>query len=357
MLRLAASRRFQTWAARMPVFAGQARREGEAMMGLISGFVQSQCLFALIELDVLTRLSHGPQSAEDLSDARMPAERMELLLRGAVALGLVRMAGDRYALTVRGAASLAVPGLSEMVRHHKVLYADLADPVAVFRGDGPTALARFWPYVFGADGAVDPGVTQTYSDLMADSQALVAEDTLRMVDFADAGMIMDVGGGTGAFLTALGRAVDGPRLHLFDLPAVVPGAESRFRAADLTARVTITPGSFRDDALPQGADTVTLVRVLYDHADATVRALLAAVLDALPPGGRIVVSEPMTGGDAPTIAGDIYFATYCMAMGTGRARSSNEISALLTDAGFEGIEVPRAPRPFVTSAVVARKPG
>ena len=41
---------------------------------------------------------------------------------------------------------------------------------------------------------------------MADSQALVAEDTLRLVDLSGIRRLMDVGGGTGAFLAAVGAA-------------------------------------------------------------------------------------------------------------------------------------------------------
>ncbi len=79
--------------------------------------------------------------------------------------------------------------------------------------------------------------------------------------------------------------------------------------------------------LPQGADAISLVRVLYDHADDTVAPLLRAVHDALPPGGRVVVSEPMSGGDSPDPATDVYFSVYTLAMQTGRTRSAAEIAA------------------------------
>ncbi|MBQ1204112.1 MAG: SAM-dependent methyltransferase, partial [Loktanella sp.] len=135
------------------------------------------------------------------------------------------------------------------------------------------------------------------------------------------------------------------------LPAVVPAAQDRFAAAGMTDRVQIVPGSFRDQSLPQGADMISLIRVLYDHSDETVLHLLAAAYAALPPGGRILISEPMTGGAAPQRAGDAYFALYCMAMRTGRARSAQQIAALLARAGFSSMRTPRAARPFITSVV------
>jgi len=166
---------------------------------------------------------------------------------------------------------------------------------------------------------------------------------------------MDVGGGTGAFLSAALAATPGLRGTLVDLPPVVPEARARFAAAGLADRATVVPASFRDGPLPGGADAISLVRVLYDHADATVAELLARAHAALPPGGRLVVSEPMTGGDNPTRAGDVYFAFYCLAMRTGRARSTDEIAALLSRAGFTEITVPRVGRRFLTSVITAVK--
>ena len=159
-----------------------------------------------------------------------------------------------------------------------------------------------------------------------------------------------------ATFTAFGAAHPAVDLVLFDLPAVVPAAGARFAAAGLSARTRILPGSFRDDPLPQGADTITLVRVLYDHADATVGALLRAAYVALPPGGRSVVSEPMSGGDHPDRATDVYFSIYTLAMQTGRTRSGAEIARLLADAGFSDCQIIPGFRPFVTSVVSATRP-
>lgn len=358
LVRLAGSRRFQAFCARVPGLRRIARSEGAALFDVVAGFVQSQALVALVDLRVLHRLQAGARTAASLgADCGVPAERMQVLLQAGAALGLLTRKRDgRFALAARGAAFLAVPGLEAMVGHHHVLYRDLADPVAFFRGETDPDLARFWPYVFGAGGATDPAVTAKYSGLMADSQSLVAEDTLRSVSFSGISHLMDVGGGTGAFLAAVAQAHPMIRLTLFDLPIVVAGADARFAAAGLAGRVAVHPGSFRDDPLPQGPDAISLVRVLYDHSDATVAALLARVLAALPPGGRLIISEPMSGGVRPDRATDTYFAVYTLAMQTGRTRSAAEISTLLAAAGFAGIRSQPGYRPFVTSVVTALRP-
>jgi demethylspheroidene O-methyltransferase len=353
LTRLAMSPRFHRMAARLPGLRGIVRREGAELFQIISGFVQSQALVALVEARVLHCLAAGPTGTDDLSrQVAIPPAPLDVLMRAGAALKLVsKDRSGRWRLAPRGAAFLTVPGLEPMVRHHHVLYRDLSDPLAFFRGQTETELARFWPYVFGPLAQEDAGLAARYSRLMAESQVLVAEDTLRLVDLSLRRHLLDVGGGTGAFLAEVGKVHAGLSLSLLDMPAVLAAVPS-----DLRARLTLCPGDFRADPLPEGADTISLIRVLYDHPDTTVAALLAKVRAALPPGGMVLISEPMSGGDRPDPATDIYFATYTLAMRTGRTRSADEISAALQDAGFRDIRMRPGDRPYVTSVVTARRP-
>ena len=355
--RLVASARFQRRAAALPFLRGQARRDGERIFDILAGFVQAQVLLACVELGLLEQLRAGPMDPADMArDTGIPVARMEDLCRAAVALGLMETSVSGFRLGRLGAALPAVPGLVPMIRHNALFYRDLADPVALLRGAAETELARFWPYVMGQAGDIPPETAAAYSELMAASQVLVADETLRLAPFGRVRCVMDVGGGTGAFLCAAGARHPHLRLRLFDLPPVAAQAHARFAQAGLSARAEVVGGSFRDN-LPEGADAISLVRVLYDHDDVTVRALLARAHEALPPGGLLIVSEPMSGGARPTRAGDGYFAFYTMAMGTGQVRSAERIGALLAEAGFISIRSMPGGRPFITSVVLARRAG
>lgn len=356
--RIAAKPGFQRWAARIPFIRGVARREGQELFEIVQGFVKSQLLYALISLRIPHRLMDGPLTAGQLAQGTgVPVQRMTQLAQAGVAMGLLTLEkSGAYGISRRGAAMLGVPGLEDMIRHHDVFYRDMADPVGLLRGEVQTELADFWPYVFGAQGAVDPTVTESYSDLMAQSQGLVADDTLRTVSLSGVRHLLDVGGGFGAFVQAVARKYPGLELTLFDLPVVTQAAVDRLTQAKLVDRVAVQGGSFRDDPLPAGADAISLIRVLYDHDDDTVRGLLSKVFDTLPEGGQLIVSEPMSGGAKPESSGDIYFAFYCMAMRTGTVRSQARIAELCRDAGFEDLKTPKSTRPFVTSVVTARKP-
>ena len=357
LTRLVANPGFQRFAAQIPFGRRLVRREGRKIFDILQGFVASQVLAALVELNVLRTLMDGPASAAQLGlSAGLAADRMDRLLRAGAALGLLRIGRDeRYALTQVGAAILGAPGLEAMILHNRALYQDMSDPVALLRDGDDTHLQRFWPYVMATNDARDD-VAGRYSDLMAQSQVMVAQDTLRMVSFRGTRRLLDIGGGLGAFVTEVLRRYPGITADVFDLPAVAEEARARIQASDLRDRIRPTGGNFLTDALPVGADTVSLVRVLYDHRDDTVTQLLARVYAALPPGGRLVISEPMSGGRRPDPACDVYFAFYTMAMGTGTVRTPERIAGLCRAAGFGDVRIPNPPRAFITSVVECRKP-
>ncbi len=349
--------KFQSWASNFPLIRRIARKEGEEIFDLIMGFVNAQVLWALVELRILNSLLDGPKHVSDIALATLlPQGRAEILMNSATALGLTKRRADGvYVLGRKGASLLGVPGLTDMIRHHAHFYRDISDPVALLRDEVDTELSHFWPYVFGASDSAPRDVTENYSHLMAASQKLVAHDTLKMVIFGSGNKILDVGGGTGSFAMELVRKFTDISVDIFDLPQVKSAAEAYLSANGFSERIGFQPGSFRDEPLPLGYDAITLIRVLYDHADSTVMTLLQRAYDALPKGGKLVVSEPMSGGDRPHRAGDVYFAFYTMAMRTGKARSANQIAEMCKKIGFQSSLIPKAPRKFITSAVISVK--
>ena len=110
------------------------------------------------------------------------------------------------------------------------------------------------------------------------------------------------------------------------------------------------------DALPRGADVISLVRVAYDHPDERALTILRAVFAALPPGGTLLVAEPMADATGARRMGDAYFGFYLLAMHGGRSRSAARLTELMTQAGFTRIREHATPIPLQVSVLVARKP-
>lgn len=356
--RTVADPRFQRWAAGFPLTRRIARANTRALFDLCAGFTYSQTLFACLRLDLFALLAEGPLPAGTLAGRMGLAPEAALrLLRAAAALDLILALPDEtFALADLGAALIGNPAIGRMVEHHALLYDDLRDPVALLRGEaGPTRLSGYWPYAGGDGRGLAADSVAPYSGLMAASQALIAEDILEAYPLGRHRCLLDVGGGEGAFLAAAGRAAPALDLMLFDLPAVAARAEAHLTAEGLGGRVRTVGGSFVRDALPAGADVLSLVRVVHDHDDAAARIILRAAHAALASNGTLIVAEPMSGTrDAAPIT-DAYFGLYLLAMGSGRCRTVPELTALLREAGFTRIREAPTRRPLLTRVLVSSK--
>ncbi len=357
--RLLGDPRFQRWAARFPLTRRVAERRSRELFDLCAGFVYSQVLLACVRLRLFDALAAGPCTLAELARRLGLAEDAAArLLDAAVSLRLVRDAGrGRYGLGDLGAALRANPGVVAMIEHHPLLYADLADPVALLRRErGEGRLQDYWAYAgAGEPGSLDEPEVAAYSALMSASQPLVSGDVLDAYDFSRHRCLLDVGGGEGGFLRAVGARVPTLDLWLFDLPSVARRADAHLAAAGYGARVRTFGGSFLEDELPKGADVVSLVRIVHDHDDAAVRVLLGAVHRALPPGGTLVLAEPMAGTKGAEPMGAAYFGFYLWAMGSGRARRPEELEALLQEAGFGAVRRVATARPMLTRLLVAER--
>ena len=136
--------RFQRLAMRLPFVRRTARDAAARMFGMATGFVYTQTLTACVELGVIARLAAVPSSTRALAAASdVPEAAMQRLLAAAAALDLVTtLPEERWTLGRLGAALAANPGALAMIRHHRLLYADLGDPVALLRRGGEIGRAH-----------------------------------------------------------------------------------------------------------------------------------------------------------------------------------------------------------------------
>ena len=192
-----------------------------------------------------------------------------LLLDAAVSLQLLQRRSDgRYGLGPLGAALLGNPGVIAMIEHHAMLYGDLKDPdraVARRRRGRP---ARGLLALCGQSqrpANLSHEAIAPYTALMAASQPMISQQVLSAYSFRGHRCLLDIGGGDGSFIAAVAAQAPKLRCVLFDLPAVADQASERFRSVGLSSRAVAIGGSFLTDRLPEGADIVSLVRVIHDH--------------------------------------------------------------------------------------------
>lgn len=146
------------------------------------------------------------------------------------------------------------------------------------------------------------------------------------IDFSASQAVLDVGGGYGALIRNVKKALPELRCALFDLPEVVSRAK--------VTGIEKIPGNFFEQ-LPTGFDTIVLSRVIHDWNDEKAIAILRNVYAALQPGGRIILVENLTDrmhDHAAALTLNMY------ALCAGYERAEIAYRHLLQQAGFVYIE-------------------
>ncbi len=329
-----------------------ARRKSRHLFELVSGFVRSQILFASVESGLIDLLAAAPRTGGEIA-RRLGLETSQAsrLVESAAAINLIIRGRDGlWRLDDAGAVLSGDPGIVAMIRHHALLYRDLTDPVELLRNPAmPTLTHDLWSYVRSDAGERPPARSADYSALMTASQDMLIDEVLAAYRFGDCRSLLDVGGGEGAFLRAAGRKHPHLRLMLFDLPSV-----TSLPAAAGGPPVERFSGDFFADALPGGANCITLLRVACDHEDDRVLKLLRNIRAALAPGGTLLIAEPMAGPASEQALVAAYFGFYFLAMRSGRCRSADQIAALLRQAGFTRISPLGTRAPLAGSLVRAQ---
>ena len=361
--RLIASPNFQRWAIRFPLTRWLVRKQASDIFYLMAGFVYTQILLACTQLNLFDILANGALSFDELKK-QIPLKPAGLrrLLDAAVAIKLlVKRSEDRYALSMMSAPLVGNIAILDMVKHHADFYRDLSDPIALLQGDTSSAtLNEYWPYITPEQGAAPESLSAEkvadYSKLMAHTQSLVTDEIIDAYHMGKHQMVLDIGGGQGAFVKRLATRYPHLEFKLFDIPGVAELSNAHFQEIGLSKRAQAIGGNFFQDPLPKGCDLATLVRVIFDHDDARVKQLLANVFDALNPGGTLLLAEPMAETKGFEAMGHAYFGVYLLAMGRGRPRTEAEIRGFLSDSGFTGIELLNSYMPLNAQILQCNKP-
>ena len=337
--RLLAAPAFQNFAVAFPPFRPISRSRSRQLFDLLAGFTYSQILYVTVRLGLVEMLKDHPLSIPALA-ARTgwPPDRLERLVKAAASLHILeRTSTGEVTLGIHGAALAGNPWIARFITHHHLLYDDLADPVALLSGEKKdNKLKAFWNYDTTSHAA-------DYTALMAASQEAVAAEILATYDFGGHTHLIDVGGSNGTFLASAAKKHPGLKLSLFDLPAVADLAREK-----LGSGVEIHGGSFLTDELPKGPDVATLIRIAHDHDDPSVLRMLSAIRRMLPPGGTLILAEPLSGNPQTAPITDAYFGAYFAAMGQGRTRTPEELEKLAREAGFSSLRMHKTRNAVVT---------
>lgn len=319
--------------------------EFEALLAVARGYQRSQALAVAAGLGIADLLRDGPLPVADLARlTRTDPAALYRLLRALAAIGIFHEdAGRRFALNAT----------AEYLRRDHPLS---VDPVT--RMFGADYQWRSWGALrhsvdTGGNAAVHalgvdvwehrrrhPGDGDLFDAAMRTLSRESIDAVLAAHDFAAYGVVVDVGGGTGALLAAVLGAGPAARGVLVDQAHVVAGAAPVLAAAGVADRVDVVAGDFFAD-VPRGGDAYLLRRILHDWTDPDADRILRRLHAAMGPQARLVVVDAVVG--PPNTDPDSAFLDLMMLVSAGgRERTEPEWRALLAAAGFRLVETTRA---------------
>jgi hypothetical protein len=288
----------------------------------------------LLGIGGFEQLASGPLTVDELA-GRCGAnpEILRRVLRCVAATGLLRSDGrHRYELTDACRAAMdgfAFAGL--VFNADPEIWNALGEITETIRsGKAPLIDTHGGLYRYLA---TQPSTAAGFDALLKGMFAPAASALAQAIDFARLGTVVDVGGGHGAFITAILQAHPGVRGILTELDRAIPGARAHLAANGLADRCDLVACDFFTDPLPSQAGGYLLAHVIHNWNDEQALAILRAVRTAIRDDGRLLLVEAIIpDDDSPHPAKDLDIRLITLLPGGGRTES--EYARLLATAGF-----------------------
>ncbi|MDG2176786.1 MAG: methyltransferase [Gammaproteobacteria bacterium] len=303
----------------------------------------SQAITVALELEVFEGLTE-PASVEAISNKLGYSQRgMKALLPMLKVQGLLDKHKGEYQLNNLSRAYMLKDSpyywgpffirRAETLPNYKMILENIRDGETVeARGS-----ADGWE-----SGQMDPELAKTVTDFMHCHSITSAVGLAHTCDFSGVNKLLDVGGGSGCYASALANHYPELRCTIMELSAVCDVAKGYIAKAGVSDRVdTKAVDMFRAD-WPEGYNAHFFSNIFHDWTTETCEELAQKSYDALEPGGRICLQEILfeEDGDGPYPAAAFSFF---MAQGTkGQQYTLAELESMLVKAGFKNISCQRS---------------
>ena len=308
-----------------------------AVQQMTSAYWTTQIVYTMAKLAIADHLADSPQGVDQLAKAtETDAPTLYRLLRALAGLGLVQERDDGLFETTalgRCLATGALGGLrARAILNGEEWYSAWGGLLESVR-TGETAFDRVTGKPLFAHLACNPRTAAVFNETMAGSTEAAARAVASVYDFSRCTTVVDVGGGTGAFLAGLLET--NPHLHgvLFDLPNVVPDAERLLATAGVIDRCELVAGDCLE-AVPAGGDVYILSWVIHDWDDEQSITILKNCRHAMGDDARLLLIEQVIPpGNDPSLSK--FYDLHMLVLTGGRERTKIEYRELLDAADLE----------------------
>ena len=292
-------------------------------------------------LKLFALIGGTPRTLSEICDATGIARRpAKAILTVCVASGLLTMEEERYSLTSTAEDYLLETSPAYFGGFLDMLTAN--DSIMSF-DSLKKAVTENAAQVYGGDDLfqsheAQAALARAFTLGMHGHSAGAAFRWPDLIDLSQHRVMLDVGGGSGAH--AIGATLRWPELQaiVLDLPPVCEVAEEFAAKYDLQDRIKPHAADMWADPFPD-ADLHFYADILHDWTPEKCRFLIKKSYDSLSAGGRIVLHEMLYDDEK---RGPLEPAAYSVAMllwTEGQQYSGRELRAMMTEAGFTGIEI------------------
>jgi hypothetical protein len=307
------------------------------MFQLITGYWVSQTVGALAKLGVCDQFTNGPRTAAEVAP-QVGANPRALfrVLRAAATIGIFEHhADDRFSLTPVGATLKSnVPGsmrdmaIAQTSPGHWLPWGKFSD--AVQTGEEQASSSHGKPIFDYYDEQA--GERIAFMGAMQGVSSLVANELVRVVDFSECKLVVDVGGSSGTLVSRVLDAHPNVAGIVYDLPSVAAEARSALDARGHGSRCEAIGGDFFQ-SVPTGADAYILKMILHDWNDEQSLTILKNIAKAMKNDSRVYVVEMVIPDDNTPSAAQLMDLNM-LTMLPGRERTRSEYAELFEKAGL-----------------------
>lgn len=304
---------------------------------MTNGYWATQIIYVAAKLGIADLLSSGPLGIQALAEStETHAPSLYRLIRALAGLGVVRENEDGDYETTPLGRCLA-RGSAGALRARAILngeewYAAWGGLLQSVR-TGETAFDHIIGKPFFEHLTANATSAAVFNEVMASSTEGAARAVAEAYDFSRFKTIVDVGGGTGAFLAGILQANPHARGVLFDQPDVVAAAGGPLTSAGVADRCDVVGGDFFE-AVPGGGDVYMLSWIIHDWDDERSTAILKKCREAMAPDARLLVIEQVIPpGNEPSLSK--LYDLHMLVLSGGRERREDEYRDVLTASNLQ----------------------
>jgi len=332
--------------------AEKARLDTTRLQKMATAYWESAALMAAVELDVFTAIARGHDTVLALAKAAGMTDRnAERLLTALAALALLERNGERFSnapdvqrFLVKDSDRYAGPWIL-FTKPRWTAFGELTERLR------RTTENRLGAYVEFTVEDARRYHAATYSIGMGAARLFS-----RSVDLSGRKLMLDLGGGSGAYSIVATESFLGLKAIVLDLPPVAAVAREYISANSASDRVSAVAGDFTTSDFPQGVDVVVMASNLPQYEPALIRLVVGKAFQALVPGGEMhLIGETLHDDRKGPLSAALWGLNEAVQGSTGLAHTESEVKGYPQGAGFSDV----AAHPFVPGVLTrtaGRKP-